>query len=240
VTGGWKRWRRPVLDIGLIAALLAALNFLPSDNSLADRRKQGVLRYCVSESASALTEPRELQLAEGIARQLDLRLEVQTVANIGRSFNPRDWNLSRGQCDMIGGLANTETNRNFLTLLPNGSRIALVRAGPAEAPPRGAEMGVYLRAPGLDRVRLASYLRAQGWRAQPLRTPEALSGWLAGGGQAIVSTLTQLPPDTGTNPLPPEAGESTDLAFGLWRGDVTLTRAIRNALERELDHIPPE
>lgn len=231
MSGGWKRWRRPILDINLIAVLLATLSSLPPDTSLAERRKQGVLRYCVPDSKDMLFEA-ERQLAKGIARQLGLKLQPQTVDNMGRSFNPRDWNLNRSQCDIIGGIADTATNRNFLMLLPNGGRIALVRAGPATPPPRGAEMGVFLDVAGLDRIRLATYLRKQGWRTRPLHSQDALEAWLTEGKQAVLSTQTRLPAGVQTHSLPPDASEVTELAFGLWRGDVTLIRAVRHALEQ--------
>ncbi|WP_162784778.1 hypothetical protein [Paracoccus suum] len=240
MTRWWRRWRKPALDIGLIAALLLAVSFLPPDTSLAERRKQRVLRFCVPDLASPLVaadQPGapgpELRQMQAVAARLGLPLQTVAIANMGRSFNPRDWQIGRGQCDIIGGgLADSSANRDFLTLLPNGGRIAMVRAGPAAELPKGAEIGVFMGSAGLDRLRLSGWLRAQGWRARPLATQAALDAYLRGGGTALASTLTPLPPDTKVADLPPEAAESQSLAFGLWRGDVTLTRAVRRALSQ--------
>lgn len=240
--GGWRRWRKPARDIAVIAMLLAGLSFLPPDTSLAERGKQGVLRFCVPDRDSALIrEPDgsagpELRLIEGIAARLDLKPQLVEVANMGRSFNPRDWQIGRGQCDILGGgLADSPANRDFLTLLPNGGRIALVRIGGTDAPPpEGSEIGVFMGSAGLDRLRLSRFIRAQGWRAEPLATPAALDAWLVSGRPAIASSLGTFPQGVQTHDLPEQAGERHALAFGLWRGDVTLTRAVRAALQREM------
>lgn len=242
MTGGWKRWRKPLSDIGVIAAVLFGLSMLPPDTSLRERQKQGVLRFCVPDLDSGLIRAAdkdhpgyELRLAQGIARDLGLVLQVVEIANMGRSFNPRDWQIGRGQCDMLGGgLADSATNRGFLTLLPNQGRIALVRIGPPEVPPAGSEIGVFMGSAGLDRVRLSSWMRGQGWRPAPLATPAALAAWVGQGKTAIASSLNTLPQGVQSYDLPSEAGEQTALAFGLWRGDVTLTRAIRSALRQEM------
>lgn len=231
--GGLRKWRKPALDIGLIAALLAALSFLPPDTSLADRRKQGVLRFCVPDLDNPLVTPSgpERRQIEAAAAQLGLRLQMVEVANMGRSFNPRDWNLGRGQCDVIGGgLADSPVNRDFLTLLPNGGHIGLLRAGNQTALAQGDEIGVFIGAAGLDRLRLSGWLRAQGLKAKPLADQAQLNAYLAQSGTAIVPSLTPLPEGTPTSSLPPDAGETHQLGFGLWRGDVTLTRALRRAL----------
>lgn len=237
MTGGWRRWRRPAIDIGLIAVFLLGLSFLPPDTSLADRRAQGVLRFCVPDLSSPLVSAggRELRLMQGIAEDLGLRLQLVEIANMGRSFNPRDWQLGRGQCDIIGGgLADSATNRDFLTLLPNDGRIGLVRVGPAGNLTKNALIAVHLGSAGFDRLRLSGWIRAQGWRATPLSDPRQLDIWLRDGGVAITSSLTPLPAGIAVLDLPPDAVDAHDLAFGLWRGDVTLTRAFRLALQRRL------
>ncbi|AGT11210.1 hypothetical protein [Paracoccus aminophilus] len=238
---GFKRWKRPLGDLAVIAALLAALSYLPPDTSLSDRRAQGDLRLCVPDLDApviAANDPDhpgpELRLAQGIARDLGLSLRLVEVPNMGRSFNPRDWHIGRGQCDMLGGgLADSRSNRGFMTLLPTGARIGLIRAGGPEAVPAGAEVGVYLGSAGLDRVRLSGWMRGMGWRPKPLASPADLASWLGAGGTAIASTLAPLPEGIAQHELPPEVADRTDLAFGLWRGDVTLTRAIRASLRNE-------
>lgn len=232
-----KLGRRALIDISMIAALLAGLSFLPPDTSLADRRAQGVLRFCVGDAASPLIRDGgpELVLMQAVADRMHLRLQLQEVPSIGRSFNPRDWQVGRGQCDVLGGgLADSATNRDFLTLIPNGQRLGLVRAGRGDLPAPGGRIGVMVGSAGFDRVRLSSWLRAQGLRPVPLANPQKLTEWLGQGGQAIVPTLADLPAGVPVHDLPAAASASTHLAFGLWRGDMTLTRAFRRALHGQL------
>lgn len=244
MTKGWRRWRKPVIDIGVITLLLVALSHLPPDTSLSERVENGILRLCVPDRSSELiraddaTQPGyELALMQGVAQDLDLRLQVVEIANMGRSFNPRDWQIGRGQCDILGGgLADSAANRGFLTLLPNGGRIGLVRIGDSAPPARGAKVGVFMGSAGLNRVQLSSWMRAEGWQPHPLATKADLAVWLRQGSEAIASSLTPLPAGTLSHDLPAAAGESTSLAFGLWRGDVTLTHAIRAALQKEIQH----
>ena len=234
-----KRWARPFRDIAMIAAGLAALSFLPPDTSLSEREAVGSLRFCVPSLNSALLrdpqtgEPaHELQLMQSVADGLGLTLRVVENGNMGRSFNPADWHISRGQCDVLGGgLADTPTNRGFLTLLPTGERIGLVLTV-NEEPPTGSEVGVFMGSAGLDRVKLSAWMRGKGWRAKPIRDAGELSTWIAAGKPAIASTLNEFPAGTVQNLLPDEASTVSDLAFGLWRGDMTLTRAVREQLTK--------
>lgn len=232
-----KFGRRAALDIGLIAALLLGAGFLPPDTALRDRQRHGVLRLCVADAASPLiagpdgAPGPELAALRGAAARLGLTVRVQEVASIGRSFNPRDWQVARGQCDLLGGgLADSTVNRDFLTLIPTGQRIALQRLGVGPPPPRGGRIGVMVGAAGFDRVALSSWIRAQGWRAVPLADAARLAQWLGQGGQAIAPSLVPVPEATPVHDLPPEAAQASRLAFGLWRGDMTLTRALRRAL----------
>lgn len=238
----WLRhWKRPLRDIGLIAAFLVAVSFLPADTSLRERQKTGVLRFCVPDVASPLiTDPAtgnpgpELARLTQAAAALDLRVQVTQASNIGRSFNPADWNISRGQCDVLGGgFADTAPNRGFMTLIPTGAQLALQRIGPPEAPPPGSEVGIYLGSAGTDRVRLSGWLRANGWRAVPLRRAGDFQAWVQRGAPVITTSLIPLPPGAQAQPLPPEAGETSDLVFGFWRGDTTLTRAVRQEMARQ-------
>ncbi|RRH70303.1 hypothetical protein [Falsigemmobacter faecalis] len=235
-----KGWRRPLRDISLLAGFLAAVSFLPADTSLAERQASGQLRYCVADQNSPLIrDPAaggpgpELRLMQAAAGRLGVQLRLVEVANIGRSFNPADWNLTRAQCDVLGGgLADSAANRGFMTLIPTGQQIALRRSGTAEEPPPGTKVGVFAGTAGLDRVRLSGFMRSRGWQPVPLRREADLRAWIAGGAPAIFLSLTPLPEGTAHHPLAAEAGEVRDLVFGLWRGDTTFTRAFREAISQ--------
>lgn len=224
-----KRWGKPLRDIGFIALLLFGLSFLPPDTSLVERQKQGVLRYCVGDQSSPLvTSPEggpgpETQLVQKVADRIGVRLQVVESPDMTRAFNPRDWRLTRGRCDLVGGgLADSATNRGFMTLLPTGGRMGMVMVG--ELPPTGGQVAVYLGSAGVDRVKLSTFLRGQGLRSKPLQNLEALRAEVAAGGPVIFSTLAYVPEGVDLQPLPAEAGESYGLVLGLWRGDSTLTR----------------
>ncbi|MDN3710687.1 hypothetical protein QWZ10_00505 [Paracoccus cavernae] len=185
--GGWRRWRRPARDIAVIAALLAGLSFLPPDTSFAERQKQGVLRFCVPDRDNALIRADdvgrpgpELRLMEGVAARLGLKLQLVEVANMGRSFNPRDWQIGRGQCDLLGGgLADSPANRGFLTLLPNGGRIALVRSAATKPRrPQAARSAFSWARPGLiGCVYRVSCARQDGVPSLYPRLPPLRHGW---------------------------------------------------------------
>ena len=62
---------------------------------------------------------RGIELGTKVAEQLGLRLAVNTLSSIGTDFNPRNWSLTRGQCDLIaGGVADTVQTRSFLQTIP--------------------------------------------------------------------------------------------------------------------------
>ena len=237
---GLKRWRRPARDIALIAAFLTALSFLPPDTSLEDRQAAGFLRYCVGDVKSPLIREGEtdaagpeLALMQKVAQDLGLELRLVEAKNMGRSFNPADWNISRGQCDVLGGgLGDSKANRGFGTLLPTGAHLGLVLVGTETLPPAGSEIGIYMGNSGFDRLRLSAWMRGAHYRARLLRDGKDFQTWLGKGGLAITSSLTQLPQGQPVIDLPEAAAESIDLALILWRGDTTFTRAFRQALAR--------
>jgi len=241
MTGGWRRWWRPARDIGLIAGLLYAVSFLPADTSLHDRQQHGVLRFCVPDVTHPLLSDSvdrgpgpEAILVQRIADALSLQLQVVEISNMRRSFNPRDWHVSRAACDILGGgLADSETNRGFLTMIPTGAYLGMLRTGSADLPARGTEMGIHMGNAGLDRVRLSAWMRSQGWKTRNLSKVEDLSAWIGAGKPALVSTLVDLPPDVPHQPLVEIPGMNVQLALGMWKGDMTLIRAVRTAMAKQ-------
>lgn len=235
----WMRWRRPALDIAAIAALLVAVSYLPPDTSLRDRQAVGTLRYCVADVQNPLVtladgKPgSEHQLMLRAAQALDLRLVVVGVSSMGRAFNPADWNVTRGQCDVLGGgLADSALNRGFLEMMPTGENMSLVMIG---AEPgnlaAGAQVGVYAGTVGFDRLQLSAWMRGAGWRATPLRDEAAANAWLAQGNPMIVPSVTQGWVNLTRHVLPPEAAQNSRIAIGFWRGDMTLIRGISPIFE---------
>ncbi|HWU16386.1 MAG TPA: transporter substrate-binding domain-containing protein [Devosia sp.] len=241
------RWLQAGLNIAFIAALLTAISFLPPDTSLSDRQKAGVLKVCVPPSYPPLitgnpAEPGfDAELVAAIAAELGLRLTLNTLPAIGQDFNPRNWFLTRAQCDVVaGGVADTIQTRGFLQTIPTDAETGWVGISPNGAmPPSGSVVGVLPGTSGLDRVALSGWLRQQGLRAQLMRSPDQLRTALTTG--AIAAGVTERfvagTIDLEENSfrlfwLPESIFPYYRMALGLWKGDQTLKRAIANALDR--------
>jgi ABC-type amino acid transport substrate-binding protein len=102
------KWRM-VGSYVLIFGLLAAVNLLPPDTSLSEVRAAGVLRACLPAAYPPLVtgDPAapgiDVELLRELAKNMDLRLVVSTNAAMGRDFNPRNWHITRAQCDVLAG-----------------------------------------------------------------------------------------------------------------------------------------
>lgn len=241
-----NRWRPAVINLGIIVVLLSAVSFLPPDTSLRERQKSGVLKLCVPDSYPPLVtgDPAmpgfDVALAQKIAEGLRLRLTVNVLSNIGRDFNPRNWQLTRSQCDIIGGgVADTPQTRGFLQTLPTGVETGWVVVSTNNAlPARGEPIVVLPGTSGLDRLSLSTWLRGQGLRAVPVRTPQEVSADLSGG-QATAGVMERFYAQTAQNGhpgwglfwLPSETLARYEMAFGLWKGDDTLRRAVSAQIE---------
>ena len=154
---------------------------------------------------------------------------------MGRDFNPRAWRITRAQCEVLAGRRRRSRDH---ALVP-GHHAGLCRrpAGRGCRPIRtqrwqGRRVGVLVGVSGLDRVALAAWLRAA--KAQVTVTPRCdgtgagsqgrpVRRWrhrtLAGdgtGGAQQGWTVGWMPADLDRYPV----------VLGLWKGDLTLKRAI--------------
>lgn len=241
------RWQAAAINLGVAVALLLGVSFLPPDTSLADRQKLGVLKLCVPPSFPPLVTAQpeapgyDVELSQAIAETLGLRLQVNVLSSIGRDYNPRNWSLTRAQCDLVGGgVADTVQSRSFMQTVPTQARTGWVGISPTGAmPPAGGVVGVLPGTAGLDRVALSSWLRSRQWRGQLIRNPAELGQALADG--SIAAAITErfvagsLDLDRTRFRLFWVEGEgfaSMPMALGLWKGDQTLKRAVDEALAR--------
>ena len=119
------KWRT-ILSYVLIFGLLAAVNLLPPDTSLSEVRAAGVLRACLPSAYPPLVtgDPAapgiDIELLRGLAKNMDLRLVVSSNAAMGRDFNPRNWHITRAQCDVLaGGVVASPQTRSFLETSPS-------------------------------------------------------------------------------------------------------------------------
>lgn len=240
------RWLQAGLNIAFIAALLTAISFLPPDTSLSDRQKAGILKVCVPALYPPLitgnpAEPGyDAELVAAIASELNLRLTLNTLPAIGQDFNPRNWFLTRAQCDLVaGGVADTIQTRGFLQTIPTDAQTGWVGISATGAmPPSGSVVGVLPGTSGLDRLALSTWLRQQGLRAQLMRSPAQLKSALetgaiaAGVTERFVAASIDLKENSfGLFWLPESIFPHYRMALGLWKGDQTLKRAVANALD---------
>ena len=240
------RWLQAGLNIAIVAGLLAAVSYLPPDTSLQDRQRDGVLKVCVPASYPPLItgDPArpgfDAELADAIAKNLGLKLALNVLPSIGRDFNPRNWSLTRAQCDIIaGGVADTTQTRSFLQTLPTPAETGWVGiSATGTMPPSGSVVAILPGTAGLDRLALSGWLRKQGLRAQLMRSPAQLEQALKSGSVAagITERFVAASLDLDTNALTmfwldESISPRFRMALGLWKGDQTLKRAVADALE---------
>ena len=191
----------------------------------------------------------DIEFAQAIAKRLDVRIVVNANAAMGRDFNPRSWNVTRAQCQMLaGGVVVSDLTRSFLDTTPPHLQTgwALVAA---QMPARleGAKVGFYGGLAGLDRIALSRFLQAQKARVEIVASAEALADGLRSGRiDAGVSEALMARQIAGTLGMSvawlPESLGRYPVAFGLWKGDLTLKRRLvtviddldREGLTREL------
>jgi ABC-type amino acid transport substrate-binding protein len=241
-----KRWLLAAGNIVLVGGLLSGLSFLPPDNSLAEVRQMGVLKLCVPESAPpfALNDPKapgfDVELVRLVAEEIGARATVNVVASIGKDFNPRNWRVTRGQCSIIaGGVADTVQTRNFLQTIATQTETGWVGISRDELlPDKGSAWAVWPGASGLDRLSLSVWLRKRGASARLVRSPEELLALLDEGkiNGAIMERYEAASVDTSRGYrvfwLPQESFERYRMALGLWKGDQTLYRAVKAAIQK--------
>jgi ABC-type amino acid transport substrate-binding protein len=232
------RWVSDVVTFAVIAALLTAVDLLPPDTSLAEVERSRALRICVPSlypplvTGTAEKPGFEIELAQAIAARLKVDLLVNTNSAMGRDFNPRDWDLTRAQCEMLGAVIVSDTTRSFIDTTPPHlvTGWAVVAA---HLPERLAEkkIGFYAGLVGLDRIALGRFLREHQARPEIVASDEALAEGLRRGrfDAAISEALTaqQIAGETGfTAAWLTGSLERYPLAFGLWKGDLTLKRRL--------------
>src|SRR5690625_136396 len=159
----WADWGVLLLLVGL----MFAVSRLPTDTSLAQVQKAGVLRVCVPPSFPALVtgDPEQpgidVEMMQAVARELDVRLLLNRNAALGQDWNPRAWRLTRSQCQVIvGGVVGSESTRSFLDTTPPHLETGWAMVSPAELDTlQGAQVGFFSATTGLARIALSRYLR---------------------------------------------------------------------------------
>jgi ABC-type amino acid transport substrate-binding protein len=235
---------RRFLPYAAIFGLLGGVYLLPPDTSLAEVRRAGVLRACMPPSYPPLvTGDRDapgidVELLQALAKGIGVRLVVTANPAMGQDFNPRNWHVTRAQCEVLGGgVVVSPTTKSFLETSPPYAQTGWALIAPRlPTDIQGRRVGILTGISGLDRLALSSYLRAQ--QAQVIIVPSAselvqglrdgrfdvgITEWLLAGqlaareGWSVAWAPAELP--------------RYPVAFGLWKGDLTLKRAIADGME---------
>ncbi len=243
-----RRWVRDFGALGVVVGLLGALNLLPPDTALKEVRAAGAIRVCVPSLYPPLVTGEadrpgiDIEILRAVAARMGLGLALAPNDAIGRDFNPRNWGVTRAHCQMLaGGVVATALTRSFLDTGPAYARTGWAIVAPTQpASLAGAEVGTLVMVSGLDRIGLSAHLRAEGVRVRVLRRPEDAIAELGAGRVAAVVTEAMMAGDIAarmgwwSGPLAARPGETlgqADLVFGLWKGDLTLKRAVGEAFD---------
>ncbi len=108
-------------------------------------------------------------------RSSDLRLAITPNPAMGQDFNPRNWHVTRAQCEVLaGGVVASPMTRSFLETSPSYAETGwALHSAEADRPTlQGRRAGVLTGISGLDRLALSRFLREQEGRGDDrCRTP---------------------------------------------------------------------
>lgn len=237
--------RRLTRDFGAIAVvlgLLLAVTLLPPDTSLREVKEAGALRACVPPTYPPLVtgDPDhpgiDVELLQAVANNIGVQLALNHNDAMGHDFNPRNWGLTRAQCQVIaGGVVDSDQTRSFLETGPPYARTGWALISPQPITDlKGLNIGVLTLVSGLDRIGLATYLRSKGVHAQVVLQPDDLVAGIAqhqfdaGITEALLAARLATDNHWTVAWMPPELARY-NLVFGLWKGDLTLERAVDDA-----------
>jgi ABC-type amino acid transport substrate-binding protein len=238
------RWVGDLITVAGIAALFGAVYLLPPDTSLAQVRQAGILRICVPTLYPPLVTGKadapgfDIEFAQAISKRLDVRLVINTNPAMGRDFNPRNWNVTRAQCQMLGGgVVVSDLTRSFLDTTPPHLQTgwALV-AAKVPGTLQEVKVGFYAGIAGLDRIALSRFLQAQNAHIEIVASAEALAEGLRSGRIAVgvseALIARQIAGTLGSQVVwLPESLGRYPVAFGLWKGDLTLKRRLIEVID---------
>jgi polar amino acid transport system substrate-binding protein/cystine transport system substrate-binding protein/membrane-bound lytic murein transglycosylase F len=228
--------------VAIVLVLLLAVTLLPPDNSLQEVRNAGTISACVPATYPPLVTGDadhpgiDIELLKAIASHLGVGLSLNTNDAIGRDINPRNWGLNRAQCLIIAGaVVDSDQTRSFLETSPSFAKTGWAMISPQPVGDlKGIRVGVLTLVSGLDRIGLATLLRRNDVKFQVVTTPEDLVAGIAdhtfdaGITEALLAGRLAADNKWVAAWMPPELPRY-NLVLGLWKGDLTLKRAIVQA-----------
>lgn len=241
--GRFKRALRTFGPAAAVVALLVGVSMLPPDTSLRDIQSAGTLRACVPTSYPPLVtgDPSapgvDVEILTLLAERLKVRLVLSPSAEMGRDFNPRNWNLNRAKCQIVaGGVVASNQTRSFLETSPAYAETgwAIVSKEPIESL-AGTTLGALTLVSGLDRIGLASYLRGQQSTVRVVPSEELFVSSIQDGsftgGVTERLLASQLASENGWHVAPiSDTLASYPVVLGLWKGDLTLKHQVDAAI----------
>jgi polar amino acid transport system substrate-binding protein/cystine transport system substrate-binding protein/membrane-bound lytic murein transglycosylase F len=240
------RLRHAARDFGpfaFVVALLAGVSLLPPDTSLSEVRRVGTLTVCVPDAYPPLVTGEEerpgidVELLRAVADELGVSLSINRIPAIGRDFNPRNWGLTRAHCQVIaGGVVDAPITRSFLQTGATYAETGWAALAPEATEIAGRDVGVLVLVSGLDRIALSQYLRSREADARIVGQAAELEAAVAEG--AVAAGITeallarQIAARNGWESwfLPGDLPRH-DITLGLWKGDLTLKRAVMHAFD---------
>jgi ABC-type amino acid transport substrate-binding protein len=236
---------RELGGFAVVLVLMLLVSFLPPDTSLSEVQADHALRACVPTAYPPLVtgDPAkpgiDIEILHAVADSIGVELVLNPNDAIGQDFNPGHWDVNRGKCQVLaGGVVDSTLTRSFLDTGPAYAETgwAIVAKAPLKDL-RGRTFGALTILSGLDRISLASYLRAQGATVKVVRSAAELADGIASGALdgGVTESLAagQMAADKNWwfAFLPPELPRY-NLVFGLWKGDLTLKRKIVQAFQQ--------
>jgi ABC-type amino acid transport substrate-binding protein len=239
------KFRKLFRDFGgivVVVCLLLLVTLLPPDTSLHEVQKNKTLRVCTPSVYPPLVTGNpeqpgiDVEILQALTKKMGVKLMLNPNDAMGRDFNPRNWAINRGKCEVIaGGVINSKLTRSFLDTGPSyaSSGWAIISPSPL-GEIKNQKIGVLSLISGMDRIGLASYLRSREISVQIFRNSDDLISAInrqeipAGVTEVMLAGFLAKQNNWIAELLPNEINQ-IDLVFGLWKGDLTLKREIRAA-----------
>lgn len=238
-----RRLWRDGAAVAVVVGLMAAVSLLPPDTALQEVQAGGVLRACVPVANAPLVieggpqEGIDVDILRQIASDLGLRLSLNHNPAIGRELDPRVWRINRATCHILGGgIVTSPVMESFMQVTDPHLESGWTVISPVPVTSLdGLTVGVLVGMVGRDRIALSRLLRAHGARIELVETEDQLRRGLldgrfdAGIADTILAGSIAEGQPWALSWLEDDGHDA--LGFALWKGDMTLSRAVEDSLE---------
>lgn len=242
----WPRFAASLSTLAIGFGLLFAVQLLPPDATLAELEKTGRITVCMPDNypplvmADAEAPGFDVELVREIGRRLGLAVTIRSNRAMASDFNPRSWRVTRAQCQLLaGGVVLTASTLSFLDGTPPylATGWAVVMPEPLQSL-EGQTVAFYGGVAGLDRIGLSRQMRSAGADLLIVDSVADMERALVSGeaGAAVTDGLRARQMAADRSWTVAWASEADRVGFpiglGLWKGDLTLKRAVVSILEQ--------